>query len=109
MFSKNVMAKSLGYFNLNWFDRMRRRDVKDMADTFQLTLGVENPTRPTTSLKTFLDFISTNKVDRISKTYNLITGISDRNLTLVNIYQGCSIEMKIKWKRRNVCNLFQRK
>ena len=57
--------------------------LKDIAKKFQLTQMVNRPTRLTKSSQTLLDLIFTNKPVRLTKTYNLITGMSDHNLTLV--------------------------
>lgn len=44
---------------------------------------IEKATRITKTSQTLIDLVFTNKVDRICKVYNLITGLSDHNLTLV--------------------------
>lgn len=44
---------------------------------------IEKATRITKTSQTLIDLVFTNKADRISKVYNLITGLSDHNLTLV--------------------------
>ena len=49
---------------------------------FQMTQMFFNPSRITKSSQTLIDFIFTNKPDRIKKTYDLITGLSDHNPTL---------------------------
>jgi len=74
----------MGYFNLNWLDKTRRKKLKDIAKTFQMMQIIHKPTRITKSSQTLLDLIFTNKPDRIRKIYNLITGLSDHNLTLVS-------------------------
>ena len=74
----------LGDFNLKWLDKTRRKKLKTISNKFQLTQLITSPTRITKSSKTLLDLIFTNKSDHISKTYNLITGISDHNLTSVS-------------------------
>lgn len=61
---------------------MRRKKLKDVMEMFQMTQMISKPTRLTRASKTLLDLIFTNKPDRITKTYNLITGLSDHNLTL---------------------------
>lgn len=53
-----------------------------MAKTFLMTQMVNKSTRLTKSSRTLLDLIFTNKAKRITKTYNIITGLSDHNLTL---------------------------
>lgn len=73
----------MGDFNLNWLDKTRRKQLKDIAHKYNSTQLIESPTRITRSSKTLLDLIFTNKTERISKTYNLVTGLSDHNLTLV--------------------------
>ena len=49
-----------------------------------MTQMICKPTRITKSSQTLIDLIFTNKADRIKKTYNLITGLSDHNLTLAS-------------------------
>ena len=76
----------MGDFNLNWIDKTRRKKLKIITvhlTQFHLSQMIKNPTRLTQSSKTLLDLIFTNKVDRINKTYNFVTGISDHNLILV--------------------------
>ena len=74
----------MGDFNLNWQDKKRRKKLKDLVKTFQMTQMIYKPTRITKSSQTLIDLIFTNKPDRIKKTYNLITGLSDHNLTLAS-------------------------
>ena len=54
----------------------------DIIKMFQMTQMLSKLTRLTKSFQTLLDLIFTNKPDRITKTYNLITGLSYHNLTL---------------------------
>lgn len=72
----------MGDFNLNWLDKTRRKRLKDISNKYQMTQMVDKPTRLTKSSQTLLDLIFTNKADRITKIYNLMTGLSDHNLTL---------------------------
>lgn len=44
---------------------------------------IETPTRITRNTQTLIDLISANKPDRIIKTYNLVTGLSDHNMILI--------------------------
>lgn len=48
-----------------------------------MTQMLNKPTQITKSSQTLLDLIFTNKPERVTKTYNLITGMSDHNLTLL--------------------------
>lgn len=45
----------MGDFNLNWLDRARRKRLKDISKTFQMTQMVNKPTRLTQSSQTLLD------------------------------------------------------
>ena len=73
----------MGDFNLNWLDKVRRKKLNDINKTFQMTQMINKPTRITKSSQTLLDWIFfTNKADRITKTYSLITGLLDHKLTL---------------------------
>ncbi len=44
---------------------------------------ITSPTRITQTSKTMIDLIFTNKPERVIKMYNLLTGLSDHNLTLI--------------------------
>lgn len=44
---------------------------------------MNGPTRVTSSSQTQIDLMFTNRPERIMKTYNLLTGISDHNITLL--------------------------
>lgn len=44
---------------------------------------IEAPTRITRNTQILIDLIFTNKPDRIIKTYNLVTGLSDHNIILI--------------------------
>lgn len=44
---------------------------------------VKGPTRVTRTSKTMIDLIVTNRPERITRTYNLLTGLSDHNMIMV--------------------------
>ncbi len=44
---------------------------------------VKGPTRITLTSKTMIDLIVTNRPERVTRTYNLLTGLSDHNMTLI--------------------------
>lgn len=44
---------------------------------------VKGPTRITRMSKTMIDLMVTNRPERVTKTYNLLTGLSDHNMTLI--------------------------
>lgn len=73
----------MGDFNLDWLNKARRKKLKDIASSLHMTQMINSPTRITQSSRTLLDLIFTNKPDRITKTYNLLTGLSDHNMTLI--------------------------
>ncbi|KAG7526776.1 hypothetical protein JOB18_045141 [Solea senegalensis] len=73
----------MGDFNLNWEDKSKRRKLKVITDKYHLEQLIKGPTRITKCSSTQLDLFFSNKPERITKTYNLITGLSDHNLTLV--------------------------
>ena len=79
--SKEVLM--MGDLNLNWLDKTKKKKLKDIANSVQMTQIITKPTRLTKSSQTLIDLIFTTKPDRVTKTYNLITGLSDHNLTLV--------------------------
>lgn len=72
-----------GDLNVNWIDKSSRKKLKEITDKFNLTQLVIGPTRITNSLQTQIDLIFTNRPVRITKSYNLITGMSDHNITLL--------------------------
>lgn len=44
---------------------------------------VKGPTRVTRTSKTMIDLIVTYRPERITRTYNLLTGLSDHNMIMV--------------------------
>ena len=74
----------MGDFNINWEDKPCRKKLKLITDRFDLTQVIRGPTRITNSTKTQIDLIFTNRPERIVKSFNMLTGLSDHNLTLVN-------------------------
>jgi len=73
----------MGDFNVNWEDRVARKNLKQICDHFNLTQVVKGPTRITHNTETQIDLIFCNKPERITKSFNMITGLSDHNLVLV--------------------------
>lgn len=80
-FDKEVIL--MGDFNINWKDKCNWKALKQIANTFDLTQLIKGPTRITQSSKTQIDLIFSNKPERMIKSFNMITGLSDHNLTLV--------------------------
>ena len=73
----------LGDVNLNWSNKSDRKRLKEITDKFNFTQLVKGPTRITESSETQIDLVFSNKPERIIKTYNMITGMSDHNITLL--------------------------
>ncbi len=69
----------LGDFNVNWDDKQGRKNLKLTTENYNLKQLIEQPTRLTNKSQTRIDLLFTNKADRIVKTYNFLTGISDHN------------------------------
>lgn len=74
----------LGDFNCNWLNKTNRKSLKQITDSLDFTQLLEGSTRITTSSQTQIDLIFSNKPERIVKTFNFITGLSDHNLTLLS-------------------------
>lgn len=47
---------------------------------FQFNQIIKGPTRVTKNSRTLIDMVFTNIIDQITKTYNLLTGLSDHNM-----------------------------
>ncbi len=60
---------------------MGRKKLKNIISNFDLKQLVKGPTRITRSSETQIDLIFTNKTDHVLKTFNMIKGLSDHNLT----------------------------
>lgn len=72
----------IGDLNINWLDKSNRRQLKSLLTNFNFTQLIKGPTRLTTSSETCIDLIFSNKCERIQKTFNMITGLSDHNFIL---------------------------
>lgn len=73
----------LGDFNINWLEKSRRKKLKRLLSKHSLHQMIKGPTRITRASKTMIDLIVTNRPQRIIRTYNLLTGLSDHNMTMV--------------------------
>ncbi len=80
-FNREVIV--IGDINVNWEDKSARKQLKQVTDSFNLTQIIDGPTRITNSSSTQIDLLFSNMSDRIIKSYNLITGLSDHNLILI--------------------------
>ncbi len=70
----------VGDLNVNWDNKKERKNLKLITDTFNLAQLIEQPTRITNNSKTKIDLLFTNKPERIVKTHNFVTGLSDHNV-----------------------------
>lgn len=57
--------------------------LKSTMGTFKYKQMIDRPTRVTRKSETLIDLIFTNRPERVIKTYNLITGLRDHNMTLI--------------------------
>lgn len=69
----------MGDFNINWEDTSTRINLKLITDSFDLKQLISGPTRITNSTKILIDLIFTNRPERILKSCNMLTGLSDHN------------------------------
>lgn len=56
---------------------------KQVTDTFDLTQMIKGPTRITGKTQSQIDLVFSNKPERITKSYNMVTGLSDHIMTLI--------------------------
>lgn len=68
---------------MNWEEKSSRKQLKQVTDSFNLTQMINAPSRMTNSSSTQIDLIFSNKSERMIKSYNFITGLSDHNLILM--------------------------
>lgn len=87
----------MGDINVNWKDRLARKNLKQITDCFNLSQVIKGPTRVTQSTKTQIDLIFSNGLERITKSLNMFTGLSDHNLLLA--------VRKLSKKRFSVCTV----
>lgn len=74
----------MGDFNINWENKRARKNLKQTLTKFEFVQLVKGPTRLTPTSKTQIDLVFTNRPERITKSFNFITGLSDHNLTLIS-------------------------
>lgn len=82
----NTLGKEvivLGDFNVNWIDKNSRKRLKEIIGLYNFEQLIQGPTRITKTSKTQIDLVFSNKSDRIIKSFNFITGMSDHNLVLI--------------------------
>ena len=73
----------IGDFNINWLNKQTSAKLKQTCSKSGLSQLINSPTRISKFSNTTTDLIFTNKPERITKTYNLLTGLSDHNLILL--------------------------
>ena len=73
----------MGDFNANWEDKASNKALERVSNKFDLRQLIKGSTRITTSSKTQIDLIFSNKPERVTKIFNIVTGLSDHNLTLI--------------------------
>lgn len=73
----------MGDFNVNWEDKLSNKALKHILDQCDLTQLLKGPTRITSYSRTQIDLVFSNKPERLTKSFNMVTGLSDHNLTLI--------------------------
>ncbi len=76
------MAVESTDLNINWLDNKKKK-LKIIASKYKLYQRITSPTR-TTQTKTLIDLSFTNKPERVTKMHNLLTGLSDHNMTFID-------------------------
>ncbi len=72
-----------GDFKINWFDKCSKQKLKSITVKHKFNQLIKCPTRITKTRKTLIDLAFTNKPERVIKTYNHLTDLSDHNMILV--------------------------
>lgn len=80
-FAKEVII--MGDLNVNWEVNKVRKKLKKVMDDMDMTQVINGPTRITNSTSTQIDLAFTNRPERILKSYNMLTGLSDHSLIMV--------------------------
>lgn len=70
--------------DLNRGDKSKRKKLKLISDKYNLDQLIEDLTRISKMSETQRNLIFSNKPERKTKSYSLITGLSDHNLALVS-------------------------
>ncbi len=73
----------MGDFNINWEDKSTRKNLKQITNNFDIKQLISGPTRITNYTKSQIDLIFTNRPERILKSCNMLTGLSDHDMILV--------------------------
>lgn len=74
----------MGDFNINWELKNGRRALKHVITKYDLVQLIKGPTRITSSSSTQTDLVFSNNPERVTKSFNMVTGLSDHNLTLIS-------------------------
>jgi len=74
----------LGDLNVNWEVKQIRKNLQKVMDKMDMDQVINGATRITNSTSTQIDLAFTNRPERILKSYNMLTGLSDHNLIMVN-------------------------
>ncbi len=82
-FDRNRELILVGDFNINWNEKSNRKKLQEIVSHFDLVQLIQGATRITSSSDTQIDLIFSNKPERITKSINVLTGLSDHNLILV--------------------------
>ena len=74
----------MGDYNINQvMHKGRKQKLKTIYSKHNFQQMIKGPTRLTKVSKTLIDLVFTNRIEGVTKTYNLITGLSDHNMVLI--------------------------
>ncbi len=62
----------MGDFNINWDDKTIRKNLKQITDHFDLKQMINEPTRIIYSTRSQIDYIFSNRAERILNTFNML-------------------------------------
>ncbi len=81
-FKRNCEVLVFGDFNINWLDKHCRKKLKDLTSKYDYQQMISGPTHISRKTQPLIDLVFSNKPERITKTYNLVCGLSDHNMVL---------------------------
>lgn len=98
----------LGDFNIDWFNSSKRKKLKTLMTKFDFTQIMKGATRISKTSKTQIDLIFSNKEDRILKSYNFLTGLSDHNMILIARKLSKKRLQNVNNVKSNILTIFKR-
>lgn len=79
----NCSCESILQHTVNWLNKGSRQKLKTIYSKHNFQQTITEPTRLTKVSKALIDLIFMNRTERVTKTYNLITGLSDHSMVVI--------------------------